>query len=136
MKITIIAFISFLSFCSIELNQLSFINSNSGDLIAQDQPDFTKEQLEFAAALIEGVSQEEIDALDGAKLFKSNCSSCHGRKGGLGLGGATNLKKSEIDITHRVAMIYYGKGKMQAYGEQIDPTKLVALAQYVETLRK
>ena len=86
--------------------------------------------------VIKRVSKKDLDALDGAQLFKQNCSSCHGRKGGLGLAGAANLKKSDIDLNTRVAMIYFGRTTMTAYKGALKDTEIVALANYVKTLRK
>ena len=101
----------------------------------QDVALFSKEQLAEVQALIDAVGEEEILALDGAQLYKQNCTSCHGRKGGLGIGGAANLKTSKIDNSHRVAMMYYGKGKMMSYKAGLDMAKMLAISNYLVEMR-
>lgn len=105
-------------------------NSESGD------PLFTAEQLEKSSTLISQFSATELASIDAEMIYKQNCSSCHGRKGGLGLAGATNLKTSNLSLEERVAMVYFGKNNMQSYKEALQEDQLVAVAMYLETLRK
>ena len=110
----------------------SFLAFNS----EQGDPMFTAEQLTKYKALIEQFSEEDIAAVDAALIYKQKCSSCHGRKGGLGLAGATNLKTSALSLEERVATVYFGKNKMQSYKEALKKDELVAVSVYLESLRK
>ncbi len=101
----------------------------------QDAEPFSSEQLDAVKKLIAEVGEEDYKAIDAAKLYKSNCTMCHGRKGGLGLGGAANLKESTLDRTMQFAMIYYGKGTMQSYKSGMNPAEIVALSAFLDTLR-
>lgn len=113
---------------SISLGQFVFENDT------QDTEPFTKEQLAEVQKLIDAIGEDEWKALDAAKLYKQNCSSCHGRKGGLGLGGAANLKESKLDNTHKFAMVYYGKGSMKSYKELMSPADILSVSNYLESL--
>jgi len=125
--------IQYFSFALIAV--LMFVGQSFTSPSTQDEPPFSKEQLAEVQALIDEVGAKEIKALDGAKLYKQNCTSCHGRKGGLGIGGAANLKKSTIDNTHKVAMMYYGKGKMMSYKAGLNTAEMLAISEFLETLK-
>lgn len=101
-----------------------------------NQENFTPDQLEQAKKLIEKYTQEDIASLDSELIYKQNCSACHGRKGGLGLAGASNLKKSTFSLEERVATLYFGLNKMQSYKDAMSEKELVAVAGYLEGLRK
>ncbi len=113
----------------IGLGQISF----SADY--QDSEDFTKEQLAEVQKIMDEVGEADWKALDAAKLYKQNCSSCHGRKGGLGLGGAANLKESKLDDVHKYAMVHFGKGTMKSYKELMKPAEIIAVSNFLETLK-
>ena len=97
---------------------------------------FTPEQLDHAKKIIESYQEVDMSELNAEDIFKQNCSACHGRKGGLGLAGATNLKTSTLELDHRVAMIYFGRNKMQSYKDVLSEKEIFLLASYLENLRK
>lgn len=74
--------------------------------------------------------------VDGKKIYKKYCKSCHGRKGGLGLKGATNLKKLELNLEQRVLSIMKGKGNMTPFESVLTQEEIEAVARYTETLKK
>jgi len=124
-----------ISFLAINLSAANFSQEvNSLEEIQEES--FSPKQMKKVKKLIEGVSKKDIQSLDAGKLYKQTCSACHGRKGGLGLGGATDLTTSEIDLNTRVAMIYFGKNAMTPYKGALKNAEIVALAKYVKTLRK
>ena len=110
----------------------SFLAFNS----EQGDPMFTAEQLTKSKALIEQFSENDLAVVDTALRYQQSCSSCHGRTGGVGLAGATNLKASALSLEERVATLYFGKNKMQSYKEALKKYELVAVSVYLESLRK
>lgn len=78
-------------------------------------------------------TQREID---GKKLYKKYCKSCHGRKGGLGLKGATNLKKLELGLEERISSITKGKGSMASFESILTKDEIKAVAHFTESLKK
>ncbi len=104
--------------------------------VEQDADSFTKEQLADVQKLIDEIGEEEWKAIDAAALYKTNCAMCHGRKGGLGLGGAANLKESKLDNTHKFAMAYFGKGTMKSYKDVLSSAEILSLSHFLTTLKK
>ncbi len=93
-------------------------------------------QLEAAKAIINGVDEEALAALDGMKLFKTHCAICHGFKGDMKINGAKDLTKAEISLNEAVAQVYFGRGLMQPYKGQLSDAEIIAVSKYSETLRK
>lgn len=94
---------------------------------------FTLLFLSLVFTLPVSVEQNEID---GERLYKKHCKSCHGRKGGLGLKGATNLKKIDITMEQRITSIREGKGIMTPFKNVLEEEEIIAIAKYSETLKK
>lgn len=114
---------------------LTSLDYSTADISFQEST-FSQEQMKTVQSLIEGVTDEDLASLEGGKLYKQNCTTCHGRRGGLGISGATNLKKSNIELNQRVAMMYFGKGKMLTYKDALKPEEMVAIATFLESMRK
>lgn len=74
--------------------------------------------------------------IDGKKIYKQYCKSCHGKKGGLGLKGATNLKKLELSEEERIISITKGKGNMTPFESILTKEEIDAVARYTQTLKK
>jgi cytochrome c6 len=82
---------------------------------------------------------------DGAKLYAANkCASCHGPDGAANVPAGKALKardfhspdvqsQSDADLS---AVIATGKNKMPAYGKQLKPADIAALAAYSRALGK
>jgi cytochrome c6 len=82
---------------------------------------------------------------DGAKLYAaSKCASCHGPDGAATVPAGKALKardfhspdvqgQSDADL---IAVITAGKNKMPAYGKQLKPAEIAALAAYSRALGK
>ena len=49
--------------------------------------------------------------------------------------GAKDLTISEADLTERVAQVYFGKGLMTPFKGVLSDAEIVAVSQYLETLR-
>ena len=99
----------------------------------------TKTLATFALAL----ALPALAASDGAAIFKSKCSMCHGADGA----GQTSLGKTlkirdlrspevqkltDVELTKIIAG---GKGKMPGFGKQLSNEDLEALIAHIRTLK-
>lgn len=76
------------------------------------------------------------ETVDGAKIFRKYCVTCHGSDGKLGLSGAKNLTVSALTQEERIAMISNGKGLMAAYKGTLSDAEIQAVAEYTLQLKK
>jgi len=95
-----------------------------------------KEQLDKAKAIIEATDADAIAAVDAKKKYKTYCAACHGFTGDLNVNGAKDLTVSKISLIESVAQVYHGKGLMTPFKGLLKDEELVAVAKYIETLRK
>ncbi|HEX3107860.1 MAG TPA: cytochrome c [Thermoanaerobaculia bacterium] len=83
-------------------------------------------------------------AADGAALYKTNCTTCHGPTGAgdtpagkmmkaKPLGSAEVQKLTDAEIT---ASITNGKNKMPKFGQKLSAEEIKALVAYVRTFKK
>jgi len=94
------------------------------------------EQIKKAKEIIKGVKKKQIAEVDSKKKFKMHCATCHGFKGNMKINGAKKLSASKISLEESVAQIYFGKGLMTPYKDILSEVELVAVAKYIEGLRK
>jgi cytochrome c6 len=73
--------------------------------------------------------------LPGQLLFQQNCGHCHGANGKLGLNGAHNLTKSNLNAFGRTYLVVNGMGKMPAFGKKLTPEQVQQVVAYSLTLR-
>ncbi|AYA37567.1 hypothetical protein D3Y59_11210 [Hymenobacter oligotrophus] len=71
----------------------------------------------------------------GKTLFLQNCALCHGENGKLGLNGAHDLTKSNLNQMGREYMVTNGLGKMPGFKGQLTPEQISQVAAYSLTLR-
>ena len=76
------------------------------------------------------------DKIDPEKLYKNNCRLCHGSKGKLGIGGASDLSKSTLNVSDAIAIIKKGKGSMTAFEGILSDKEIKAIAKYIQQLKK
>lgn len=72
---------------------------------------------------------------DAKKLYMTNCASCHGEQGNLGLSGAADLTKSTLSTQEKIQIVTNGKGAMMPYRELLNPQQIEAVVAHVETLK-
>ncbi len=94
------------------------------------------EKLEAAEKLIAATSEEDVAAVDAKKNYKKFCTSCHGFKGNAKINAATDLTKLKSSLTRKVAQIYFGKGVMTPFKGIMEDAEIIAVAKYIETLKK
>lgn len=74
--------------------------------------------------------------VDAEKIYKSNCRICHGAKGGLGINGATDLRKSTLKKSEIADVITNGRGVMTPFKDILDEEEIKALSKFVLKLQK
>lgn len=79
---------------------------------------------------------QAVAAVDGQKIYKQYCVTCHGLYGDMGASGAYNLQTSELGLEERVQVIIHGRGAMTPFESILDPQEVEAVAEYTMTLKK
>ena len=74
--------------------------------------------------------------IDGEKIYKQNCVTCHGLYGDMGASGAFNLTTTELTLEERVEVITNGRNAMTPFGNLLSPEKIKAVAEYTFELQK
>lgn len=74
-------------------------------------------------------------AIDGSKIYKLNCTVCHGVNGDMGASGAHDLTKSELSLDERIAVITNGRNTMTPFASILSEEKIKAVAEYTMTLK-
>ena len=76
--------------------------------------------------------------VDGAKIYKSYCKSCHGPKGDRGLSKAADLSVSKLEEDEIRQIILYGTDNgMSAYKSVIsEEEEIEALVKHVKSLQQ
>jgi mono/diheme cytochrome c family protein len=73
--------------------------------------------------------------VSGKELFEASCVACHGSDGKLGKLDATDLSMSTLDVPSRIDIIKNGKNAMTPFSGALNDEQIVAVAEYIETLR-
>jgi cytochrome c6 len=71
----------------------------------------------------------------GRLIFQKNCQRCHGKDGRLGLNGAHDLTKSNLNTMGRTYLVTNGMGKMPAFNKTLTPTQIAQVVAYSLTLK-
>lgn len=90
-----------------------------------------------SAALWLGLAGPALAAppLPGQLIFQKNCARCHGKDGRLGLNGAHDLTKSNLNAFGRTYLVTNGMGKMPAFHKTLTPTQIEQVVAYSLTLK-
>ena len=83
----------------------------------------------------EAVPSDPVLAL-GQQIYKANCASCHGQKGGGGIGTklAGLVAKKYPNIADQEALIANGRGSMPKFGSRLSAEEINAVARYEREL--
>lgn len=73
---------------------------------------------------------------DGAKIYKLNCTLCHGSGGDMGASGAHDLTQSTLSLEERVHVITNGRNTMTPFKRSLSPEQIEAVATYIGTFQK
>jgi uncharacterized membrane protein SirB2 len=74
-------------------------------------------------------STHPIASNDGKALYENNCVLCHGGDGKLGMSGAQDISKSQLDHAAMVDIILKGRGNMPPI--RVNDEQAIAIADYV-----
>jgi len=77
-----------------------------------------------------------VKKVDGEKVYKTYCVTCHGLKGNMGASGAFNLQTSELNVDERIAVITNGRNTMTPFKGLLSEEKIKAVAKYTMKLKK
>ena len=71
----------------------------------------------------------------GQLIFQKNCARCHGKDGRLGLNGAHDLTKSNLNAFGRTYLVTNGMGKMPSFQKTLTAAQVAQVVAYSQTLR-
>lgn len=71
----------------------------------------------------------------GKAVYTTNCMRCHGEDGKAGINGASNLTASMCENRGLVGIIRNGRNLMPAYKDLLNEQEVLAVAEYVKSLR-
>jgi mono/diheme cytochrome c family protein len=74
--------------------------------------------------------------VDGEKIYKMYCVTCHGMDGSMGASGAFNLQTSTLPVEERINVIANGRNAMTPFKDLLSEEKIKAVAEYTLTLKK
>jgi len=74
--------------------------------------------------------------VDGSKVYKQYCVTCHGVSGDMGASGAFNLVESKLSLEEKISVITNGRNTMTPFKGLLSEAKIKAVAEYTETLKK
>jgi len=71
----------------------------------------------------------------GKAIYANNCMRCHGEDGKAGINGATDLTGSLCENRGLIGIIKHGRNLMPAYKDQLTEQEILAVAEYVKSIR-
>lgn len=74
--------------------------------------------------------------VDGQKVYKTYCITCHGLNGDMGASGAHDLTQSTLSVEERIEVIANGRNTMTPFKDLLSDEKIKAVAEYTGTLKK
>ncbi len=74
--------------------------------------------------------------INGEKIYKTYCVTCHGLYGDMGASGAFNLQTSVLPVEERINVITNGRKVMTPFKDLLSKEKIEAVAAYTLTLKK
>ena len=84
----------------------------------------------------DSTASAEPAKVDGKKLYKQYCVTCHGLYGDMGASGAANLAQSQLGLEERIEVLTNGREgtTMQAFKSLLNEEKIKAISEYTMTL--
>lgn len=74
--------------------------------------------------------------VNGEKVYKQYCVTCHGVYGDMGASGAFNLTESKLTLDEKIDVITNGRNTMTPFKGLLSDAKIKAVAEYTEKLKK
>ena len=82
-----------------------------------------------------GAPAQAAPPTPGQLIFQKNCVRCHGKDGRLGLNGAHDLTKSNLNAFGRTYLVTKGMGKMPSFEKTLTATQIAQVVAYSLTLK-
>ncbi len=117
-------------------NNKSVQTAHNQEVTKKMKKETPPEQLQKAKEILQTVSEAAITSIDAKAKYRVFCIACHGPKGDLNFNNATDLTQSTIGLEESIAQIYHGKGMMTPFKGIMKDKEIVAVAKYIEKLRK
>jgi cytochrome c6 len=94
------------------------------------------QNISFALALLALSTQAQAaPPAPGQLIFQKNCVRCHGKDGRLGLNGAHDLTKSNLNAFGRTYLVTKGMGKMPSFDKTLTADQIAQVVTYSLTLK-
>ena len=77
-----------------------------------------------------------VKKVDGKKVYRQYCVTCHGVNGDMGASGAVDLTMTKLTLDEKIAVITNGRNTMTPFKGLLSEAKIKAVAEYTETLKK
>ena len=74
--------------------------------------------------------------VDGEKVYKQYCVTCHGVYGDMGASGAANLTESKLTTDEKINVVTNGRNTMTPFKGLLSEAKIKAVVEYTEKLKK
>lgn len=74
--------------------------------------------------------------VDGEKVYKQYCVTCHGVYGDMGASGAFDLTTTKLSLDEKIEVITNGRNTMTPFKGLLSEAKIKAVAEYTEKLKK
>lgn len=74
--------------------------------------------------------------IDGSRIYKNYCVTCHGLYGDMGSVGAFDLTKTALTVDEKIEVITKGRNTMAPFEGQLTADQIVAVAEFTETLKR
>jgi len=74
--------------------------------------------------------------VDGEKVYKQYCVTCHGVYGDMGASGAANLTESKLTVDEKIGVVTNGRNTMTPFKGLLSEAKIKAVVAYTEKLKK
>lgn len=75
-------------------------------------------------------SNNSSKSVDGKKIWKNNCTVCHGLYGDMEVNGAKDLNLSVLKLDERIEIITTGKNVMTPFKGMLSEEEIKAVAQF------
>ena len=74
--------------------------------------------------------------VNGEKVYKQYCVTCHGLSGDMGASGAFDLTTTKLNLEEKITVITNGRNTMTPFKGLLSDAKIKAVAEYTEKLKK
>ncbi len=79
---------------------------------------------------------DSAEEINGEKIYKTYCVTCHGLYGDMGASGAYNLQESELSLEERIQVVTNGRNAMTGFKSLLSKEKIKAVAAYTFELEE